>query len=106
MILRLSLKIKSPKMASEQSNPEITQESANELCRAASCIFFELIRKESIQTGVEIILPWHLSPPSSLPHLNTFDAPLIQEAIAMLLRLGIVARDAEENIRINFNRSN
>ena len=91
-------------MTSEQSDPGITQEKANELCRAASCIFFELIRKEAAQTGAEIVLPWHLSPPAPLPHLNSFDEPLMQEAVAMLIRLGIVSRDAEENIRIDFNR--
>ena len=92
-------------MSSDQSDPDITQEGANQLCLAASCIFFELLRKESVQTGAEIVLPWHLTPPAPLPHLATFDEPLIQEATAMLIRLGIVLHDAENNIWIDFKHS-
>ena len=104
IFLRLSLNRKGGEMTSEQFNPELSQAEANRLCHAASCVFFALIQQESIQTGMEIILPWHLSPPSRLPPPSSLDESLVTEAVSMLLRLGIVARDSEDNIRIVLNR--
>ena len=73
--------------------PDLTQAEANELCHAASCIFFTLLKHEAARNNCTIILPSLLHPPESLPPLATLDEELIEEGMAFLARLGIIIVD-------------
>lgn len=91
-------------MCADPTGSDVTQEDANRLCHAASCVFFALIHRESAETGAEVLLPWHCSSPHPLPSPTLLDETLVEAAVKMLLRLGIVAKDEDGTIRVVLTR--
>ncbi len=69
---------------------EISQTDADRLCFAASCVFFALLRKKATLLGTQIVLPKLLCPTTCHPPPEMLDDDLVEEATAMLLRLGVV----------------
>ena len=73
--------------------PELTQAEANELCHAASSVFFSLLKQEAARNNCTILLPSLLHPGESLTPLSSLDEELLHESMAFLVRLGIINVD-------------
>ena len=81
-----------------------TQAEANELCTAASVVFFALLRSEATATGSVIALPELLCPAEALPPMVAFDPAIVEEATAMLIRMGVVDRLPDGSLGIQLRR--
>ena len=77
---------------------DISQADADRLCFAASCVFFALLRRKAAQLGTQIVLPRLLCPTTCHPPPETLDDDLVEEATAMLLRLGVVELDGHGKV--------
>lgn len=81
-----------------------TQAEANELCTAASVVFFAILRSEATATRSVIALPELLCPAEALPPMAAFDPAVIEEATAMLIRMGVVDRLPDGSLGIQLHR--
>ena len=82
----------------------ISQVDADRLCTAASAVFFALLRMEASRMGTTVVLPELLCPKTRLPAPSELDPLVIEEATAMLLRLGVVETDSEGELRLHLVR--
>ena len=80
--------------------PDISQDDANNLCHAASSVFFALLEREAAELNSRIILPSLLCPASKVPPPCTLDPETVKEATAMLIRLGVVEIDDQGKIHL------
>ena len=74
---------------------DISQIDADRICTAASAVFFALLRMEASRMQTTVVLPELLCPKSRLPTPAELDPDVIEEATAMLLRLGVVENDED-----------
>ena len=73
------------------SSPEdVTQEDANRLCKAATAVFFSVLRHESIRNDRPVIIPFHLLPDQAPPCPCTLCPELVREAEQFLIRMGVI----------------
>ena len=72
---------------------DVSQEQANELCRAATAVYFAILYRESMEQKEPITLPLLMCPVTPPPCLCSLDEDLAQDATAFLIRLGIVHID-------------
>lgn len=80
--------------------PDISQADANDLCFAASSVFFALLEREAAEMKSRIILPSLLCPATRLPRPCSLDPEMVKEATAMLIRLGVVEIDDQGRIHL------
>ena len=74
-----------PKPASD-----MTQEEINHFCRAASAVYFDIVRAHVARTGEPAMLPDLLCPCGHAPSVRGYDEPTLEEAERFLLRLGLI----------------
>ena len=79
---------------------EITQEEADELCQAASSLFFTLLIEEAERHRCSVVMPRLLAPPAPVPAPEKFSAEALGESMAFLVRLGIVRKDDWGRMRL------
>ena len=73
------------------SSPEdVTQDDADRLCKAATAVFFSVLRLESIRHDRPVIIPFHLLPDQAPPCPCTMCPELVREAEEFLIRLGVI----------------
>ena len=84
---------------------DISQTDADELCTAASAVFFALLRVEASRQRSVIALPELLCPKSRLPAPEDLDPDLLERATAMLLRLQVVEIDDRGRLRVHLIRN-
>ncbi|MCP4836973.1 MAG: hypothetical protein GY895_19665 [Phycisphaera sp.] len=84
---------------------DISQADANELCTAASAVFFALLRVEAARHQSVIALPELLCPRSRLPAPEDLEPDLLERATAMLLRLQVVEIDDHGKLRVHLVRN-
>ena len=82
----------------------ISQVDADRLCTAASAVFFALLRVEASRMQTTVVLPELLCPKGKLPAPSELDPEVIEEATAMLLRLGVVETDPQGRLRLHLIR--
>lgn len=82
----------------------ISQVDADRLCTAASAVFFALLRVEASRMRTTVVLPELLCPKGKLPAPSELDPVLIEEATAMLLRLGVIETDSQGHLRLHLVR--
>jgi len=82
---------------------DVTQDAANELCDAATSIFFAVACFESARRGGPIRLPWHLCPKRQPPCPCTLDPDLVNDAEQFLLRLGVIYFDDHCRARLSLS---
>lgn len=84
---------------------DISQIDADRICTAASAVFFALLRMEASRMQTTVVLPELLCPKSRLPNPAELDPDVIEEATAMLLRLGVVENDEDGELRLHLVRN-
>lgn len=84
---------------------DISQADADELCTAASAVFFALLRVEAARHHSAIALPELLCPTSRLPAPEDLAPDLLERATAMLLRLQVVEIDDHGKLRVHLVRN-
>lgn len=83
----------------------ISQVDADRLCTAASSVFFALLRAEASRLHTSVVLPELLCPKSKLPSPSELDPEAVEEATAMLLRMGVIETDARGKLRLHLVRN-
>lgn len=70
---------------------DLSQQQADDLCRAASAVYYRVVQAHAMRTGRPALLPELLCPRGCPPCVHQFDESLLNEAEQMLLRLGVIA---------------
>ena len=83
----------------------ISQVDADRICTAASAVFFALIRVEASRMHTTVVLPELLCPQKRLPAPSELDPIVVEEATAMLIRLGVVETDDKGELRLHLIRN-
>ncbi|MBC04470.1 MAG: hypothetical protein CMJ34_14385 [Phycisphaerae bacterium] len=91
-------------MGSMVPEDDISQVDADRICTAASAVFFALLKVEATRTHTTVVLPELLCPKARLPSPSELDPHVIEEATAMLLRLGVVETDERGDLRLHLVR--
>jgi hypothetical protein len=84
------------------SQQNLTEQEANDLCLAATAVFFAVVRLESMRRGGPIRLPALLCPKTEPPCPCTLDPDLVVAAEQFLLRLGVIHFDEHDRPRLSF----
>ena len=79
---------------------DLSAADADNLCTAASVVFFAVLQKEASRRRSLVALPELLCPEERLPPLGAFDPRVIEEATAMLIRLGVIERNPDGSLGI------
>ena len=66
--------------------------------------YFALLKVEATRTHTTVVLPELLCPKARLPSPSELDPHVIEEATAMLLRLGVVETDERGDLRLHLVR--
>lgn len=69
---------------------EMTQDEINDFCRAASAVYFAIVRSHATRTGFPALLPELLCPRGRAPCVHRYDDATLEEAEKFLLRMGLI----------------
>ncbi|MEM8876107.1 MAG: hypothetical protein AAGD32_17825 [Planctomycetota bacterium] len=68
----------------------MTQDEINDFCRAASAVYYAIVRAHVDRTGEPAMLPDLLCPCGRVPRVSEYDKATLEEAEKFLLRLGLI----------------
>lgn len=74
---------------------EMSQTEINRFCRAATAVYFSIVRAHAVRTGERVGLPALLCPEGPPPDEREFTVEELEEAERFLYRIGVIGEGEE-----------
>ena len=79
---------------------EISQEDVDKLFEAAASVFFAVVEYETSRWGSTVVVPAWFWPSKDVPCACSLERELVNEAIAFLIRMGIIRLTEQRDLRL------